>query len=166
MFQQLKSRLDKIERRLATIAIAKQEVNCNCRGPGKRIVETRVHSAEEFERIAAVPCPVHGVRDLGFTCYASKWVPINRADWEFCDCPPDLMRDMNMGRIPLPDDPEERRQRIEELKQEDRNRKCREAMTGIQSLPRRDFKEWKAKTEDVLRKHTEQMALQGRFNGS
>lgn len=159
MSQRLKSKLDKIERSVATIEIARKYANCNCRR------ETRFHTPEELERIMAISCPVHGVRALGFTWFTPSWMPINQEDWEFCDCPPNLRRDMKMGRIPLPEDSEERRRRKLELLQEDRDRKFREWAEGVTPPPARDFKEWKAKLENLLRKYHESLAYEGRLNG-
>lgn len=155
MSQRLKSKLDKIERSLATIEIARKHANCSCRS------ETRFHTPEELEKIMAISCPVHGVRDLGFICYTPSWVPINEEDWDFCHCPPNLRRDMKMGRIPLPEDPDEQRRRKEELLQEDRDRMIREAAEGVTPPPAHDFKEWKAKVQEALRKYRQRNVVIG-----
>lgn len=152
MSQQLKSKLDKIERSLATIEIARTKANCSCR------CETRFHTPEELEKIMAISCLVHSARDVGFVIYTAPWEPINKADWEFCDCPPSLRRDMKMGRIPLPEDPDEQRRRKEELLQEDRDRMIREAAEGVTPPPAHDFKEWKAKVQEALRKYRQRMS--------
>lgn len=148
-------RLDKIERMLAQINIAKQQAMCICRGPDNRGGITRYHNAEELQQILAVPCPVHGVRDPGPIWWWPSNYPINREDWQFCHCPPSVRRDVEMGRIVLPEDPVAARQKIQELVDGEMDR-----MIGKPPASHGDYETEKAKVDAVLKAFSERFEAQ------
>jgi hypothetical protein len=98
----LQRKIDQIQRSLQKIKDERAAIACRCRGRDRKVCITRYHSVVELKKILWVPCPVHGPRDPGFiTWTAQKW-PLNREDWEFCNCPPRLWRDYLMGKRPEP----------------------------------------------------------------
>lgn len=157
-------RLDKIEQMLAHVNTAKREA-CICRGRGRvntagdRPDTTRYHTAEELEQILAVPCPVHGVRDPGFTWPAPPWLAINKEDWQFCHCPPNVRRDVEMGKIVLPDDPVAARKKFQELLDEEMDREI-----GCPPKSHGDFEAENAKLDAVLKAFSERFESQKDVN--
>ena len=155
MSLRLKSKLDKIERALAAVEIARINASCKCRR------ETKWHTIEELEKIMAVPCPVHGVIRLGSVWWTPSNVPINEEDWEFCECPPEYWRDLEMGRLSLPEDPEEQRLLEERLDRESQERWYQEFLEYYENPDSKNkFEEWSAKVHDLYRKYTERLASQ------
>jgi hypothetical protein len=104
MYSELNKRLDRIDRGVQKLEQTHALAACNCRGRGKKIVETKFHTAEELEKILWVPCPVHGIREPGFVCFTPPWCLLKKPDLKFCTCPPHPWRDFLIDRQahPLP----------------------------------------------------------------
>jgi hypothetical protein len=102
MYSELNKRLDRIDRGVQKLEQTHALAACNCRGRGKKIVETKFHTAEELEKILWVPCPVHGIREPGFVCFTPPWCLLKKPDLKFCTCPPHPWRDFVTGKRPKP----------------------------------------------------------------
>jgi hypothetical protein len=81
---------------VSRISAERRGLTCNC----KRV--TNFHTAEELEAIRNVPCPEHGVRNLGFAIYRTQWLPLDKEDRQFCKCPPSAWREFLEGKRPRP----------------------------------------------------------------
>lgn len=68
---------------------------CNCRG------ETQYHNANCLDgllkRMPRV-CPLHSFRDLGFLKSLPSCFPLTSEDNQFCPCPPDPWRALNLSK--------------------------------------------------------------------
>lgn len=87
-------RIEKIEQRLVLVANKRQLALCNCR-PRDSGIETLAHTTEELKAIAAVPCPVHGRREIYPGFYTPEDMPLLPEDRQFCTCPPNAWRELN-----------------------------------------------------------------------
>ena len=91
----LKRRIDELER--ASPTTISGVANCNCRE------RTYYHTASELEIILRgevdVPCPTHGLRDLG-ELRQQWWAPwsLFPEDVHYCNCPPNAQRDFAEGK--------------------------------------------------------------------
>ena len=126
----LEKRVATLKKSLSEMAANRRGLNCNCRK------NTDIHCADEFEAIAAVPCPVHGVRAMGFVMKRSSWLPLDKELRQFCHCPPDLHREYVEGKRPLP---------TEEEKSEERRRRNEQDRLISPEESRRALKKEKAK---------------------
>lgn len=142
MSSDLSRRLAQIERQLSKVVEERKNAACRCRGEGKAIPETNYHTAQELERILWEPCPVHGVREPGFIWWISFEITLQEPDWKFCTCPPDPLRDYDMGKRGLPSHDEVEKHR------EDR---WRELVTDVpEEVRKARFQEEHARYEDVV----------------
>ena len=136
----LKRKVAALDEALSRISKERRGLTCNC----KR--ETGFHTPEELEAIASVPCPEHGVRDLGFVMFRTIWLPLDEEDRQFCKCPPDLWREFLEGKRPRPTQ--------EEQMEESRRREEQQ-----RSIPpeerKRALAENRAKFNEVYSKYTE-----------
>lgn len=138
----MKSHVAKLRHRIAQLEQSsdgsfRQSSECNCREV------TFYHTPEELQLIlegeADVPCPTHGLRDLGQL--REPWWPywqILPEDLHYCCCPPHCERDFAFGKRTDPPTKEE--------KEADSDLHFRWAL-------KRDFNEDRRKEDELISKY-------------
>jgi hypothetical protein len=122
--KRLENRTRSLEKVLSEVAARCRGLHCNCRD------HTDVHNADELEAILKIPCPEHGLRDLGSIFFRTQWLPLDQEFQHLCNCPPDLHRDFVAGKRPKPTDAE--------VKEQDRGDEERHALISAEQR-KRDF---------------------------
>lgn len=93
-------RIASLEKRVRVLELALPGLRnqCLCRAGD----QTMYHNARELGMIMEVPCPAHGVRDLGRLRWLPSALPLRADDLNVCSCPPTPVREfLQGGRGPL-----------------------------------------------------------------
>lgn len=141
----LQRRVATLERIFEQALRERRALACRCRK------EVNYHTADELKKILSVACPLHGVRQVGFIMYRTRWHPLAEEDRQFCECPPSLWREYLEKKRSKPTSDE----LMEESYLE------REKHPPIDSAEaKREFEEESAKREAVLREYGKALARQ------
>jgi hypothetical protein len=148
----LSTRLKTLQRRVATLERVFAELlrergalACRCRK------EVNYHTAGELKKILSVPCPLHGVRKVGFIMYLAPTYALAEEDRQFCECPPKLWREYLEGKRSRPTS--------DELMKES-NREQEKRLPIDSAASQRQFEEESAKRDAVVREYEEALARQ------
>ncbi len=130
----LKSRIERLE----NLRRQSPPRGCNCRQM------TWFHTAAELEAIMAIPCPVHGLRRLGFICAHPLHYPLDPEHQHLCCCPPDSWREFLEGKRGRP---------TEEEKNEAIRRHNEEVKITTPEESARSFAEEKARLDALFERY-------------